>query len=1162
MTRLSRTSSRLDSENTRKKGSRTTVNNGKSHGRVEKQRTQRDQSKTNGIKVAEESGSHTETPVKVKKTPKIKIIGSKTLAPNWADHEPPCEITSRNLIKIKAKNFRIGSTSQSHENIAHDENHIQEDPAKEMSETESETSDTMCLDDDGSTQDRVQELMTQAGNKSPDQVYNIVSKWGKGTECVIEWGFRQNTTNYKSNGIVVGRTVRKSTVKVKISYEPALGHDGPCGFLYLPPSNKIRICNLQATKLFKIEMPTQNLEEQAEHISCEDGQSDLDPLPPMAQIDPSFAVHVVAIFRAIIRGYAAAELDSEKEAIWHKFLNAPRDSLATVRQAIRRNQKVAHVRNDRENLEARNLSAEQRAELEIDRRSIRHALQTARAGNLGKATRILDNVYKESALTPEEKVRKLQQLHPEGDAIRIPEADFPRTGVVEKSEVRLATEKLSRGASPGPTGLSESMMRLLVDDEESCLSLCHMLRDVINGEVPLNVRKRLTRCGIIALAKPQNGIRPIAMGDTILKICGSILLQRHENALQNFFSPIQRGILQKNACESIVHELLNEYEEGHAILTVDFSNAYNTPQRNAIAEALLGNPIFKPFMRLFYLEYGIPSELLFFAHNALFATIESSSGIRQGSALSSMYFCALLQGPLRELMHLYPDVKIRAYQDDVTLSSKNVQALEAAFFYLREIAAEMNLRINFQKCDWFQKNIPNIAQPPPLEKLGVNFCSDAIKVLGAYVGTDQVVENLLIKKMEKHKCLFRRLLLMGPSNLSLAILRRCTIPRHDYHLRVHRPGATFQLAQSFENQVNKVLEKWSGADANALKLAALPQKLGGLGLISSTLKQKHFFETASKSIDEHLKPNNAPVDQKGSEKAMKQPQSRGEAARKLLKKKLSAEHDKQITELQKDSHMGLLLKRTKESNMHLESTSNYVNPYLFRYTLMMRLGIGLHNAPADVICPGCCGHESPTSIIPHVAGCSRCSGMNCTRKHSHIVRYLADLCSKAGLPCIIEPRIHSSFFCTKCKCSISAEVAEHHPCKARRIRSGPDLAIMWPHMGEVLYDFTVVHTCCSSYAKQTSTALMQHVLDKKFKKYVTEKGVESDSFRCLAASDCGLLHNDTKTLLKALSQRAKQKYEDVREAFQLEIEKLAAYTIVSQLREYIPEAHWIGGLRQ
>ena len=312
------------------------------------------------------------------------------------------------------------------------------------------------------------------------------------------------------------------------------------------------------------------------------------------------------------------------------------------------------------------------------------------------------------------------------------------------------------------------------------------------------------------------------------------------------------------------------------MLTVDFRNAYNTPQRNAIAQALLRDPIFKPFMRLFYLEYGMPSELLFFANNALHATIKSSSGIRQGSALSSMYFCALLQGPLKEVSTLYPEVKIRAYQDDVTLSPKNAQSLEAAFLYLREVTEEFNLHINFSKCEWFQKDVPNADQPLPLEKLGVSFCTDAIKILGAYIGNDQVVENLLIKKMEKHKCLFRRLLLMGPSNLSLAILRRCTIPRHDYHLRVHRPGATFRFAQSFEDQVNKVLEKWCGADAQALKLAALPQKLGGLGLISSSLKQKYFFETANRSIEEQPKPNNAPVDLNGGDKAQKKAQSRGE----------------------------------------------------------------------------------------------------------------------------------------------------------------------------------------------------------------------------------------------------------------------------------------------
>ena len=526
-----------------------------------------------------------------------------------------------------------------------------------------------------------------------------------------------------------------------------------------------------------------------------------------------------------------------------------------------------------------------------------------------------------------------------------------------------------------------------------------------------------------------------------------------------------------------------------------------------------------------------------------------------------MYFCALLQGPLMEVANLYPEVNIRAYQDDVTLSSKNLHSLEAAFLHLRELTADLSLDINFRKCEWFQKAPPCATQPLPLESLGVNFRTDAIKILGAYIGADQVVESLLLQKLEKHKCLFRRLLKMGPSNLSLAILRRCTIPRHDYHLRVHRPNATLHLAQVFDTEVGKVLEKWCGADSNALQLAALPKTFGGLGITSTILKHKYFFEAAQTSIEEHPKPINAPVGYKGSDKGQKKMQDRKEVARKLLKKNLNTEYEKQVAELKKHSHLELILNRSKEANLHLESTNNYVNPYLFRYTLMMRLGISLPKAPINVVCPGCCGPETSSSIIPHIAGCSRCSGMNCTRKHSHIVRYLADLCAKAGLPCVIEPRIHSSFYCTKCKCSISAEVSDQHPCKARRIRSGPDLAIMWPHMGEVLYDFTVVHTCCNSYKKQTSNYLLQQAQERKFKKYVTEKGVDSEAFRCIAASDCGVLHNDTKQLLKALAQRANRKYENVREAFQLELEKLSAYTVVSQLRDYITDEKWIGSLR-
>ena len=85
-----------------------------------------------------------------------------------------------------------------------------------------------------------------------------------------------------------------------------------------------------------------------EEESAENNQ-DYEPLPTFVQIDPSFAVHVVAIFRSIVRDYPKTILESEKTAIWHKLLDAPRDSLATVRRTLKRKQSSSHRRNNNNN---------------------------------------------------------------------------------------------------------------------------------------------------------------------------------------------------------------------------------------------------------------------------------------------------------------------------------------------------------------------------------------------------------------------------------------------------------------------------------------------------------------------------------------------------------------------------------------------------------------------------------------------------------------------------------------------------------------------------------------------------------------------------------------------------------------------------------------------
>ena len=185
--------------------------------------------------------------------------------------------------------------------------------------------------------------------------------------------------------------------------------------------------------------------------------NDLDPLPSLAHIDPGFAVHVIAIFRAIIRNYPKLQLTSEKTAMWHKFLNAPRESLATVQQAVTRKQSAPR-KQKLQHVEWESMSQGEKEEMEVDRRSIRNALKNARASNISKATRILDNVYLDATLSMDEKVKKLRQLHPEGTPPLATTSDFPQIGVVEKHEVISAISKLAPGAAPGPTGLSESIV--------------------------------------------------------------------------------------------------------------------------------------------------------------------------------------------------------------------------------------------------------------------------------------------------------------------------------------------------------------------------------------------------------------------------------------------------------------------------------------------------------------------------------------------------------------------------------------------------------------------------------------------------------------------------------------------------------------------------------
>jgi len=49
-------------------------------------------------------------------------------------------------------------------------------------------------------------------------------------------------------------------------------------------------------------------------------------------------------------------------------------------------------------------------------------------------------------------------------------------------------------------------------DPVCATALRHMVADILNGHVAKSVRERLTRCRLVAIPKPDDGVRPIAIG--------------------------------------------------------------------------------------------------------------------------------------------------------------------------------------------------------------------------------------------------------------------------------------------------------------------------------------------------------------------------------------------------------------------------------------------------------------------------------------------------------------------------------------------------------------------------------------------------------------------------------------------------------------------------
>jgi hypothetical protein len=287
------------------------------------------------------------------------------------------------------------------------------------------------------------------------------------------------------------------------------------------------------------------------------------------------------------------------------------------------------------------------------------------------------------------------------------------------------------------------------------------------------------------------------------------------------FSGTQFALEQRGA-ETAIHKIRALVDQGASVLAVDFSNAFNTISRRAVAEELRKRAWASPTLPLFDLLYCDASSLVWRG-----GEISSTEGVRQGCVLGPLLFCVGIAEALRKIRLQFPAVGVFAFMDDISLVSSDPSALNGAYALLAAEAAKAGLLVNKEKTQCHGPLSPHI-QNAKTAALGV-------KILGAWIaspGLEVETQKHLRKRRLENDPLFSAIPLLNAES-AFAVLRFCAHPIWNYATRVH-PDTVAQSAL-FDQSVRETLCKIAGASveeltADHLDLIKLPLSKGGGGL--------------------------------------------------------------------------------------------------------------------------------------------------------------------------------------------------------------------------------------------------------------------------------------------------------------------------------------------
>ena len=219
---------------------------------------------------------------------------------------------------------------------------------------------------------------------------------------------------------------------------------------------------------------------------------------------------------------------------------------------------------------------------------------------------------------------------------------------------------------------------------ERCTALVNILA---KGEAPVSIAPFLAGGNLTALPKKDNGIRPVAVGETWRRLTAKCLCSSYKEQTSAYFFPQQIGVGQPLGTEIGLETARqwcsrNSLNPSAVFVKVDFTNAFNCVDRQAFLEQCRHH--FPGLSRWAEWCYTRPSNL-YFGPN----TIASERGVQQGDPLGPLFFALALQPLLQQLHEGISDQGLHlaySYLDDLNLAGEQ-EAVAGAFHFFKGAAS-------------------------------------------------------------------------------------------------------------------------------------------------------------------------------------------------------------------------------------------------------------------------------------------------------------------------------------------------------------------------------------------------------------------------------------------------------------------------------------------